>query len=83
MRQRPLNFDTIGLGLLAIVMVSWEVLLSKGQQWDWLGDPFGRVQTLVALFVFGLVLLIVREARIANPVVNLRPLLERNFTVAC
>ena len=25
-------------------------MLSKGQQWDWLGDPFWRMQTLVVLF---------------------------------
>ena len=36
-------------GLLAIVMVCWEVMLSKGQEWDWLGDPFWRVQTLADL----------------------------------
>ncbi len=28
-------------------MVCWEVLLSKGQEWDWFGDPFWRVQTLL------------------------------------
>ena len=42
-------------------MTSWEVLLSKGQEWDWFGDPFLRVQTLAVLFVLGLVGLIVRE----------------------
>src|SRR5436190_10272509 len=46
LRGRPLNFDYIGLGLLALAMSSWEILLSKGQEWDWLGDPFGRIQTL-------------------------------------
>ncbi len=40
LRKRPLNFDMIGLGLLALAISCWEVLLSKGQQWDWLGDPF-------------------------------------------
>src|SRR5579872_5827114 len=44
LRRQPLNFDYIGLGLLALVMASWEVMLSKGQEWDWLGDPFWRVQ---------------------------------------
>ncbi len=34
-----------------VAMASWEVLLSKGQEWDWLGDPFLRVQTLLALFL--------------------------------
>ena len=46
LRKQPFHFDSIGLSLLVIVMVSWEVMLSKGQEWDWLGDPFWRVQTL-------------------------------------
>src|SRR5260370_6582453 len=50
LRGRPLNFDYIGLGLLALAMSSWEILLSKGQEWDWLGDPVGRIQTLIILF---------------------------------
>ena len=66
-RGKPLNFDSIGLGLLVLVMCCWEIMLSKGQEWDWLGDPFGRVQTLLILFVVGLVLLIVREMRTRQP----------------
>src|SRR5215471_13435570 len=50
MRQQHQRFDTLGLCLLSVTMVSWEVLLSKGQEWDWLGDPVGRVQTLLVLF---------------------------------
>ena len=53
-------------------MVSWEVMLSKGQEWDWLGDPFWRVQTLVIFFGAGLVALIFWELRHRNPVVNFR-----------
>jgi MFS transporter, DHA2 family, multidrug resistance protein len=83
LRAKPLNFDYLGLGFLALAMASWEVMLSKGQQWDWLGDPFWRVQTLLVLFVGGLALLVLRETRIANPVVNFRPLLERNFFASC
>jgi DHA2 family multidrug resistance protein len=83
LRAQPFNFDLIGLGLLALVMSSWEIVLSKGQEWDWLGDPFWRVQVLAILFVVGLVFLVRRELRIANPVVNLRPLGERNFAASC
>jgi DHA2 family multidrug resistance protein len=83
LRRRPLNFDYIGLGLLIVVMSSWEIMLSKGQEFDWLGDPFGRVQTLLVLFVGGLGLLIFRELRTANPVVNFRPLGERNLAASC
>jgi DHA2 family multidrug resistance protein len=81
--SRPLNFDYIGLGMLALVMSCWEIMLSKGQEWDWYNDPFWRVQTLFILFVGGLGLLIFREMRIGNPVVNFRPLGERNFAASC
>ena len=57
-------------------------MLSKGQEWDWYNDPFWKVQTLFILFVLGLGALVFRELRIANPVVNFRPLGERNLA-AC
>jgi DHA2 family multidrug resistance protein len=34
LKRQPFKFDGIGLSLLVIVMVSWEVVLSKGQEWD-------------------------------------------------
>ena len=64
-------------------MVCWEILLSKGQEWDWLGDPFFGVQTLLVLFVLGLGGLIYRELRIANPLINFRTLADRNFRACC
>ena len=57
LKKQPFRFDSIGLSLLVVVMVSWEVMLSKGQEWDWLGDPFWRVQTLAVFFAVGLVAL--------------------------
>src|ERR1700723_1661104 len=83
LRKQPFHFDSIGLSLLIIVMVCWEVMLSKGQEWDWLGDPFWRVQTLAILFGVGLVGLIFWELRHRSPVVNFRPLRERNFATCC
>src|SRR5262249_19304589 len=44
--------------------------------------PFWRVQTLFLVFVICLGLLVFREMRISNPVVNFRPLGERNFAVS-
>jgi DHA2 family multidrug resistance protein len=82
-RDRPEPFDTAGLCLLSVTMVCWEILLSKGQEWDWLGDPFFRVQTLFALFAAGLYSLIVRELRFGNPLINLRTLKDRNFRACC
>jgi DHA2 family multidrug resistance protein len=82
-RRQNRPFDTLGLCLLAITMSSWEVLLTKGQEWDWFGDPFLRVQTLALAFVIGLGGLIFRELRFANPLVNFRTLKDRNFSACC
>ena len=80
-RRQP--FDALGLSLLVVTMVCWEILLSKGQEWDWLGDPFLRVQTLLVGFAVGLSCLIARELRFANPLINFRTLRDRNFAACC
>jgi DHA2 family multidrug resistance protein len=64
-------------------MVCWEVMLSKGQQWDWLGDPFFRVQTLLILFVLGLGGLIYHELPLRNPLIALKTMADRNFATCC
>jgi len=76
-------FDTWGLCLLSVTMVCWEIILSKGQQWDWVGDPFMRVQTLMVLFAIGLSGLVYRELRLRNPLIALRTLADRNFSMCC
>jgi len=83
LKKQPFQFDSIGLSLLVVVMVCWEVMLSKGQEWDWLGDPFWRVQTLAFFFVVGLAGLIYWELRHRSPIVNFRPLRDRNFAACC
>src|SRR6201986_643028 len=83
LKRQPFRFDAIGLALLVVVMVCWEVMLSKGQEWDWLGDPFLRIQPLATLCLTGFLGLIVWELRNPSPVVNFRPLRERNFAACC
>jgi DHA2 family multidrug resistance protein len=83
MRKQGKAFDSLGLCLLTVTMVCWEVVLSKGQEWDWLGDPFLRVQTLLILFAVCLAGLIRRELRAENPLINLRTLRDRNFRSCC
>jgi len=77
------RFDFAGLCLLSVTMVCWEVMLSKGQEWDWLGDPFLRVQTLLILFVTCGLGLVWREMRIRDPLINFRTLADRNFRTCC
>ncbi|MGB8341825.1 MAG: DHA2 family efflux MFS transporter permease subunit [Chthoniobacterales bacterium] len=82
-RKQSRPFDALGLTLLAVTMTSWEILLTKGQEWDWFGDPFLRVQGLSLLFVFGLLGLIFRETRSDNPLINFQTLRDRNFSISC
>ena len=77
------RFDTLGLILLSVTMTCWEIILSKGQEWDWFGDPFWRIQTLAFLFATCLSALIYRELKIKNPLINFRTLLDRNFRSCC
>jgi DHA2 family multidrug resistance protein len=81
-RSRGLNVDYVGLSLAALGFGSLEVLYAKGQEWDWLGDPFYRAQTFIALAVIGLVLMVIWEFNHPNPILNVRLLGERNFLVS-
>ncbi len=79
---QPFRFDLLGLGLLVLAVAAWEVCLSKGQEWNWLADAYWRFQPAALLFAVCLVGLVARELTTANPVVNLRPLADRNFLAA-
>ena len=80
--RHGLRIDYIGLGLVSLGLGSLEVLYAKGQEWDWFGDPFWRVQTFFVAMVVGLGAFVIWELRHPNPMVNLRLLGERNF-LAC
>jgi MFS transporter, DHA2 family, multidrug resistance protein len=80
--KRGLKIDYIGLGLVSIGLGSLEVLYAKGQEWDWFGDPFWRVQTFFIATAVGLGAFVVWELRHPDPMINLRLLGERNF-LAC
>ena len=77
--KKGLDIDYIGLILVSIGLGSLEVVYAKGQEWDWFGDPFWRVQTFFALMVFGLVSFVIWELRHPKPMVNLRLLRRSKF----
>lgn len=83
LKKHPTPFDTTGLSLLSLVMICWEILMSYGQQWDWFGDPFYRVQALTTLCILGAGALIYRERRFAHPILNFKPFGKSNFLVCC
>jgi DHA2 family multidrug resistance protein len=79
--SRPVRFDWAGLLLLAAGITSLEVFVGKGQEWDWFKDPFYRVHLAFAGAVVALPLFVRRELRAAEPLVDLRPLADRQFAV--
>lgn len=79
---RNAPFDSLGLGLLVLTMSAFEILISKGHEWDWLGDPWHRVHALAVVSLVSLGLLVRRELTYSDPVINLRPLADRNFALA-
>jgi MFS transporter, DHA2 family, multidrug resistance protein len=80
--KRGIKIDYIGLILVSLGLGSLEVLYAKGQEWDWFGDPWWRVQMFFIAMVIGLGSFIIWELRHPEPMINLRLLGERNF-LAC
>jgi MFS transporter, DHA2 family, multidrug resistance protein len=80
--RRGLKIDYIGLALISLGLGSLEVLYAKGQEWDWFGDRFWRVQIFFATMVITLGAFVAWELRHPDPMINLRLLGERNF-LAC
>jgi DHA2 family multidrug resistance protein len=78
---KPGRFDGIGFGLLALWLGALQIVLDKGQEDDWFGSTWIRWATTVLVVCF--VAFIVWELRHKDPVVKLKVLLNRNFTIGC
>jgi DHA2 family multidrug resistance protein len=76
---KPGKIDGIGFGFLVLWIGTLQIVLDKGQQDDWFGAVWIRWFTLIS--VAGLVLFVIRELRAAEPIVNLRIFLNRNFWI--
>ena len=81
LKKRPLQIDGVGLGLISIGLASLEIVLDRGQELDWFGSTFITWASIIA--VVCLVLAVVWELNVKNPVVNLHLLKERNFLFCC
>jgi len=78
--HRMIQMDYIGLGLVALGFGSLQVVLDRGQEYDWFGS-----HVIVAFGVIGalaLTALLVWEWRCRNPVIDLRLFTRRSFSVA-
>lgn len=75
--RRPQHIDYLGFVLLAVGVGSVQILLERGEHWDWLES--GRGLLCLALSVIGLLGFCYWERRVANPIVNLALFANRDF----
>ncbi len=78
---KPGRIDSIGLGFMALGLATLQIMLDKGQEEDWFGAVW--IRWMAGISAVSLVLFVVWELRVAEPLVNLRVLKNRNFGVAC
>jgi len=74
------KIDYVGFGLIALGLGMLQVVLDKGQRADWFETPYIRAFTVI--FVTALVLAVIWELRIKDPIVDLRLFKDRTFMMA-
>ncbi len=71
--------DFLGFGLMAIWLGTLQLLLDKGQEADWFGADW--IRWTAAVSVIALIAFVFRELTNREPIVQLRILGDRNFSV--
>ncbi len=77
-RNLKAAIDVVGFGLLAVWLMTLQIVLDKGQEADWLGAVWIRWFMLVS--AGAMIAFIAWELRVKDPLVNLRVFRSRNFT---
>lgn len=78
-KVRGKSIDWWGLLLLAVSVASMQIVLERGEKEDWFSTHYILVLAIVAVIGWGL--FIWRELKVEHPVVNLRILRHRSFTL--
>jgi len=73
------RIDLWGIGFLALGFGTLQVVLDTGQRKDWFASDYIRFFT--TLCVVGLIGMVIRELRTEHPIVDLRALRDRSFSM--
>jgi len=76
---KPGPLDGVGLGFLSLWLATLQIVLDNGQRADWFGSAW--IVWLTVISVAALAMLLVRELRTKNPLIDLRVFLDRNFWI--
>ena len=77
--QRPGRIDYLGFGFMAVGLGTLQLVLDKGQEEDWFSSNliiWAAILSAAALITF-----VIWELRSAEPIVDLRVMKNRNFSV--
>ena len=78
-RAHVADVDYVGLSLIAIGIGCLQIMLDRGEDWDWFSSPLIRFFALIS--ATGLIAAIAWLLLTDKPVVNLRAFTDRNFAV--
>jgi DHA2 family multidrug resistance protein len=78
-RNKAARIDFVGFALLAVWLATLQVILDKGQQEDWFGSRW--ITWFAVISVASMIAFLIREYRVGHPIVDLRILGNRNFTI--
>jgi DHA2 family multidrug resistance protein len=73
------RIDYLGFALLTVCLATFQLVLDTGQQNDWFASR--QIVLLTAVSVMSLIAFVMRELTVAEPIVDLRILKNRNFGV--
>ena len=75
------SIDYIGLGLVAIGLAAFQIVLDKGQEDDWFNSPFIFTMAIVSfLCIASAVIWLVQQE---DPIIDLKLLGQRRFGLCC
>ncbi len=78
MRRVSRHVDAVGLGLLALGMGAFQIMLDKGQEDDWFSSDF--IVTLLVVAIVGLTAFVWRELKTREPLVDFHLFRHATFT---
>jgi DHA2 family multidrug resistance protein len=73
--------DYLGIALMAVGLGTLEYVLEEGTRWNWFDDA--TITTCAYVAGISGLLFVIRSLTYARPVVDLRALTDRNFSVGC
>jgi DHA2 family multidrug resistance protein len=77
--SKGFKFDYIGLGLIALALSAFQIVLDKGQELDWFSSTL--IGGLGVVAVVALAAAVYWELKTQDPIVELRLMGERNFAI--